>query len=634
MGTFYAVAVLLAVLAYQANCLQNALTVDEAYRFSSTLQKHNAKDLEEAYHVVKALSALGKGVEEDYCSFASNNLKKDVKSIFYYSEIVKSLGCQNAVKSIDGVDEKDTNSISFAIAAHANLGLKVQDNLVKALEKAVKSDDSPASSANAFYAASLLPKETNLKFLTDLVEDIVAQADEIDNTILKFEGGLPVTAAVVRGVLALADSQNKASSLSAEQLTKFAQYFLQRKYVMDVKGIFDVATVLSKLSKNKFQVPVVVSVYKADRMTEKNRIYKVRVTDVMDNSIPDVEVVAKSVTSAAGDTVAENVALVKGPKDDYLIVKSEIAKGYIAANSYVYDFGTAERGIYTLTLNVEFKKNANVYIGGKDAELKAKVLSRITVENIEVGIADREQSASSKAIKVKFPESIKSDLEADYHQKIIMKFTLKELSGNPTTVHQAFVRLTHVATGQEIFFVAQPDDDVYKFTLDLGTTGKDSFNNLSGKYKMDLIVGDKLVQIPIKWNVATVSLSFAEEPKKTKKQARTTEPLPVIEHMFRVPDKRPPIIVSNVFTALIAVPFFVMLIWWIQLGINVSNFDFSVPTLMFHIGLAGIFGLYYMFWIKLNMFTTLKWLALFGSLAFLGGNKMLAAMAAKKQTKS
>ncbi len=40
-----------------------------------------------------------------------------------------------------------------------------------------------------------------------------------------------------------------------------------------------------------------------------------RVTDVMDNSIPDVKVVAKSVTSSSGDVVAENVALVNGPSE-------------------------------------------------------------------------------------------------------------------------------------------------------------------------------------------------------------------------------------------------------------------------------------------------------------------------------
>lgn len=40
-----------------------------------------------------------------------------------------------------------------------------------------------------------------------------------------------------------------------------------------------------------------------------------RVTDVLDNSIADVKVTAKSVSSASGDTVAENVALVKGPEE-------------------------------------------------------------------------------------------------------------------------------------------------------------------------------------------------------------------------------------------------------------------------------------------------------------------------------
>ena len=127
----------------------------------------------------------------------------------------------------------------------------MQDSLVKSLEKALKNDDSPASAANAFYAGSLLPKETNLKFLTDLVEDIIAQADEIDGALLKFEGGLGLTSAVVRGALALADGQNKASSLTEEQVSKFARYFLERKYVMDVKSIFDLTSALSVLAKNK-----------------------------------------------------------------------------------------------------------------------------------------------------------------------------------------------------------------------------------------------------------------------------------------------------------------------------------------------------------------------------------------------
>ena len=43
--------------------------------------------------------------------------------------------------------------------------------------------------------------------------------------------------------------------------------------------------------------------------------FQVRVTDVMDHSIADVKVTAKSVTSASGDVIAENKDLTKGPEE-------------------------------------------------------------------------------------------------------------------------------------------------------------------------------------------------------------------------------------------------------------------------------------------------------------------------------
>ena len=66
----------------------------------------------------------------------------------------------------------------------------------------------------------------------------------------------------------------------------------------------------------------------------------------------------------------------------------------------MYDFAKADRGIYALTLDVQFSKNSGIYIGGKDVEVKAKVVSRVTVSNVEIGVADREQSAASKPIKL------------------------------------------------------------------------------------------------------------------------------------------------------------------------------------------------------------------------------------------
>ena len=55
-----------------------------------------------------------------------------------------------------------------------------------------------------------------------------------------------------------------------------------------------------------------------------------------------------------------------------------------------------------------------------------------------------------------------------------MTFVLRDIEQEDlVTVHQSFVRLVHEGTGQEIFFVAEADSDMkYKFTLDVGTTGR------------------------------------------------------------------------------------------------------------------------------------------------------------------
>ena len=147
---------------------------------------------------------------------------------------------------------------------------------------------------------------------------------------------------------------------------------------------------------------------------------------------------------------------------------------------------------------------------------------------------------------------------------------------------------------------------------------------------MTLIVGDKAMQVPISWTLGDISLTFSGQTKKTKRQERITQPQPIIEHMFRVPEKRPPKIVSTAFTVLVLSPILIMIAMWTKIGANISNLHITIPTILFHVGLACIFVLYYMFWVRLDMFHTLKLLVLIGGLTFLGGNKMLADMAAVK----
>lgn len=72
-----------------------------------------------------------------------------------------------------------------------------------------------------------------------------------------------------------------------------------------------------------------------------------------------------------------------------------------------------------------------------------------------------------KFFRTQYPQKLTTALEADFHQKLLMKFTLKDKSSGETfTAHQTFVKLTNTDTKQEIIFVAEADStNNYKFDL-------------------------------------------------------------------------------------------------------------------------------------------------------------------------
>jgi len=635
------VLILSAVLAVSsASSLSSTLSLIEQQRILKQLQK-TPETLQDAYYAVTTLKALGKDVHdaETICALAISKADtNEARSLFQLSEISKALTCKGVpdlVETLAGHVTDEISAVGFAhvVISMVNLGYKVDTSMVKKFISVAKDNDSPSSAAASFYAASLLPKSGELKPILDMVEDIIAQADEIDSTMLQFEGGISTTSGVVRGIVGLSDQQGKAL-LKQDQAIKFSKYLLSRKFVYQPKDIHHLVLGLAALSSNKHQIPVVLSVHKTSIISKDSPLLKVRVTNVLDQSIPEVSVFVKEFTSASGEkTLFGDKPMTKSTEDDFIVVDSEIARGYVAAHAFELNVlsESLSRGLYRASLNVEIKKDPKLFVTGGSFDVACKVLARINVEDVKVGVSDKDASTGEMA-QLSFPEKLAKVLEADTHQKVVMTFVLKEvISGDLVTAHQTFVRLTHEQTGQEIFFVAEPDsDDNYKFNLDVGATAKDSFNNLSGKYKMAIVIGDATIQVPINWNLGSIVLTFSGESKQSKKEQRATVPKPVIEHVFRVPEKRPSKIVSTAFTVLIFVPLIFMFVVWMKAGANVSNFQLSLPTLLFHFGLAGIFALYYMFWIQLDMFQTLKLLMLVGGMTFLGGNKMLAQMAAAK----
>lgn len=244
-------------------------------------------------------------------------------------------------------------------------------------------------------------------------------------------------------------------------------------------------------------------------------------------------------------------------------------------------------------------------------------------------------------------------LEVDYLQRLQLKFQLKDvLNQNNVEVHQAFMRFYNEKTKQEIIFISELDSTgAYKVDLNLQTRSKD-FNHLSGVYQVNLIIGDALVMNSLDWNLGKVFITFAAQPAAAAEAPVSEFAIkPEIKHLFREQDKRPHPMVSNFFTLLVIVPFLALFIMvslhsqlftsfkflllpslqWYKIGVRFDSFHFSLSTILFHTSLALIFLLYGCFFLKLNMFQTIKYLAGFSFVAYLSGHSLLSSLIKKNK---
>ncbi|CDW52650.1 Ribophorin II domain containing protein [Trichuris trichiura] len=210
-------------------------------------------------------------------------------------------------------------------------------------------------------------------------------------------------------------------------------------------------------------------------------------------------------------------------------------------------------------------------------------------------------------------------LSVDNHQRLLGRFTVKgKSSQRPIKVQQAFVQLVERDGDRELTFIATMGKDLGK-----------EFDHQSGTFEIKLIVGDSVSSNAI-LQTATLSLTLPEvyRPFKSPLDVIVYEKKPEIVHMFRQAEKRPPKLVSATFTLLVFLPILFLPILWMRIGSNLSGYRFSLCGVIFHI---TIFGLYVLFWLRLNMFETLKYLSIIGSVAFLSGHRVLRYIAERSK---
>ncbi|XP_004535827.1 dolichyl-diphosphooligosaccharide--protein glycosyltransferase subunit 2 [Ceratitis capitata] len=549
-----------------------------------------------------------------------NGYEKD----FYYIGSSKNLVCKNklpeallgSVYAVFNTELSSSQEIYYRVLTHKLLGVQINEltttKIAKTLQGLLKKDDSITSLGYAFNVAGELG--TAASFVADRVEDAVVQADEVDGKMLQFEGGLSITALVVNGIFRVTDIFKKPTPLNPVQAVKFASYFLNRRSVQSAKGAHVLIEALKTLSGAGNSAPICIQLIGNGQLQADDPVLNVVVVDLLGKPVtPSPKTVyGKIILKKDNAVLAEKVQLISKSSD----------KTVYNAQLSTYK---PSRGVYFAEINVD-----NTFT----QKLQFKVLGRVKVHSLEVGVTDSDSSSTVKKQSIIYPQTLKGTLKADGTQKLLLKSVLiDESTTKVITVQQAFVRLSNVQSNEEIIFVAEQDSNkAYKFDMDVGLHGAD-FRYKSGIYELHLIIGDASVSNSFQWHVANVELKFAHEPDTSKKQPiRST--LPEIEHMFRPPEKRPPRFVSDVFTGLCLTPLVLLLIFWSKLGINFSNFTFAPSTIGFHLGFGGILALFGVFWLYLNMFQTLRLLIPIAIFTFICGNRLLRHLHAQRVGKS
>jgi len=603
------------------------LTSQDKARITSVFTSSLSGDTASLHYSLLGLQLLGEEVPDkaSLCSSLSA-LANDanVETLFHATGAGSALGCpltlgaeaKAAVASSLG-EGATTASLFFGARTVASVGEALDSGKIKkGLTAALKKDDTLLSLGLAFHTAAML--EGDLAKFFDRIEDAVVQADEVDGKMLQFEGGLSVTSVVLTGAAKLAVKAKKLLPVTGEQAVKFGNYLMSRKSVQQPKGAFHLLEAVMTMSNNPQHIPLVIALASPVSVSAENPHVVVSVTDLAGGSPGEFSLVLDTATRQEdGAVVAAKQPLV------HMVTTTKHTVDLMAANP--------PAGFYELVLTATPVKADTRFVGNTGVTLTVKVLTTISVDNAELKVLDAEQTTTGKTIKLTYPSLETEKISVDYKERILLNFNvLDSVTKKAMLIHQAFIKLTHIETAAEIIYVAEAaNSKLYMFDLDLGQAAQD-FNSKSGAYSVSVILGDAVITNPTSWHAANIHINFPED--SSPKEAGLYSAKPEIRHLFREPEPRPSAVVSNAFTLLCLSPILIMLALWFKLGVNCSNFPFSLAAVGFHLGLASIFLLYTYFWLELNMFQTVKYLTVLGVITFLCGNSLLASIA--KKTKS
>lgn len=587
--------------------------------FESSIQSDN---LQYVYYGAVNLPNLSLSQKKNGCVKILDTYNQspinDTEKMFYIIGSLDAFGCLSElpldiklhVKSSIEKDSLTSQELYFKFFALDKIEKIDEETEVKMshnLQRIIKKDDSLNNIGYAFHIASAL--RGNGAFLLNWIENVIAQADEVNGEMLQFEGGLSITGLIVNGILKLVSSQKKSCPFTKIQVLKFATYFLSRHSVQTVKGASILIESLQSITQIADLAPVCINIVGSAQIAS-NGIVNFKIVDVLGSpliTLPQSISVTISPEKSEKNVILNRKAIQKS--SDKTTFSVDIASDKLST------------GLYVMNIDIDNYSHA----------IRFKILGRVKIKYLEIGVGEIDSTFPVKKHIALYPNKINEKLTVDAHQKIILRVNLvDEQSSMPISVHQAFVRFSRENTREEILFVAEQDSSkTYRFDMEVG--GKNSpFNSQTGDYTLELIIGDVSLSNSFKWLIADFHMKFSQEtdPKPNIKSTRlsATE----IVHQFRQPDSRPPKLFSDIFSILCVAPLILLIAMWRKLNVNISNISINLCSIGFHVSIGSIFCLFFIFWLQLDMFVTMRYLLPMAIATFLTGNHMLKNIAKRK----
>eukprot|EP00252_Welwitschia_mirabilis_P015024 TRINITY_DN33139_c0_g1_i1.p1 TRINITY_DN33139_c0_g1~~TRINITY_DN33139_c0_g1_i1.p1 ORF type:complete len:699 (-),score=112.87 TRINITY_DN33139_c0_g1_i1:497-2347(-) len=595
----------------------------------------------------------------------------DIKQVFYAIKTSEVLNCKISVDITKGVvkklllhvkDAKYLLDFYYPIAslvsiksqgwfADNNIILENPTELIQSIKALSQTDgtwryESSDSESSAYAAGIALESiagvialggsdirhaamETVKKGIVKLFDNLESYDDgslyfeerSVD-VIRGYGGAVLATSSVVRGVTVFAAVTSETFDFLQDKIVGIGKFFLGVGVPGNSIELFHQIDALGHLDNNKIVIPLVLSFPATVLSLTAHDQLKVAVRTLL-GSIPP-PVVLKVVH--ANQINSKDAPLISNQRLDFN------QKGSIYTLNF--PFQGVDVGRYSMTFEVLPESDAlnERYSAGGQVQVVITVTGVVKSSDSELAIVDSDTGSAETVKRLDFSKDETVSLSANHLQKLRISFKLNSPIGRAFKPHQAFLILRHESKVEHVFLLKASGKKLESILDILGLVEKLYY--LSGRYTMELAVGDATMENSFLKPLGSLELDLPEPPENAPRPRLPVDissrfgPKPEITHIFRKPEKRPPAELSNAFLVLTLLPFLGLLVGLFTLGTNFKNFPSSglplVSAILFHIGIFAVLVLYAFFWVKLNLFTTLKYLGFLGIFLLVFGHSILS----------